>query len=312
MSKKTPVHQAQLSLVILAAGMGSRYGGVKQMEHFTPEGETLIDFSLYAALKAGFNKFVFVIRKSFEYEFKALFDAKLKGKAEVFYVCQEPEYIPKAYQNPQRKKPWGTGHALLMTKPIIQENFAVINADDFYGDEAFMVMAESLSLKDKSQHDYAMVAYSLKNTLSKHGSVSRGECMVNDEGYLENVIERTQIEWKDEKLLRKGDAEHQRVSINPELYVSMNFWGFTPQCFDFAESLFLEFLKQHSGSIKAEFYLPYIVNSLIESHSAKVEMLTTEASWFGVTYKEDKPGVVEAFKQLKEKGMYPKSLWNHV
>lgn len=298
----------KLSLVILAAGIGSRYGGKKQMDAFTPYQETIIDFSLYSALKVGFNKFVFVIRESFEDEFKAHFDAKLKGKAEVEYVYQEINRIPEKYDNPERVKPWGTGHALLMTKDVIQENFAIINADDFYGDETFKLMAESLAEKNPNSCDFNMMAYILKNTISNFGSVSRGECKISAEGFLQNITERTHIEMINGQLMRK-DEDEQLIPISGETKVSMNFWGFTPKCFEYVSELFFEFLETSYTSLNAEFYLPTIVNHMLNNRLADVEVLISNAKWFGVTYKEDKPAVEQAIKELKQSKVYPERLW---
>ncbi|MBU2949303.1 nucleotide-diphospho-sugar transferase [Tamlana agarivorans] len=296
------------TLVILAAGMGSRYGGLKQMDAFTPQGDTIIDFSIYDALRAGFGKFVFIIRKSFENEFREIYDKKLKGKAEVAYVFQELEHVPQKYINPERTKPWGTGHALLMTKDVIEENFAIINGDDFYGREAFEVMAKSLTKKDKHSYDFSTMAYLLKNTVSDHGYVSRGECHVNENGYLLDVTERTHIEGINGALVRKDDSG-KFIPIDENTIVSMNFWGFTPKCFEFIDQLFEEFLKANTKNLKAEFYLPSIVNHILKSGKARVEVLKSEAKWFGVTYKEDKVNVQNAIEQLKAQNIYPKNLW---
>lgn len=296
------------TLVILAAGMGSRYGGLKQIDSFTPEGDTIIDFSLYDALQAGFGKFVFIIRKSFEKEFKEVFDKKLKGKAEVAYVYQELDNVPEKYINPERKKPWGTGHALLMAKDSVQENFAIINADDFYGKEAFEVMAKHLSSKDKTSYSFSTMAYLLKNTVSDHGFVSRGECEVNEAGYLTDVTERTHIEKIDGKLMRKNDDD-EFVPIDEDTIVSMNFWGFTPKCFEFGEALFEKFLEDNKENLKAEFYIPSIVKEILKSGKATVEVLKSDAKWFGVTYKDDKVIVQEAIGKLKSQNIYPAKLW---
>ncbi|GAA4954476.1 nucleotidyltransferase [Algibacter agarivorans] len=296
------------TLVILAAGMGSRYGGLKQIDSFTPEGDTIIDFSLYDALQAGFGKFVFIIRKSFEKEFKEIFNKKLEGKAEVAFVYQELENVPEKYINPERTKPWGTGHALLMAKDVVKENFAIINGDDFYGKEAFEVMAKSLSGKDKDSYDFNTMAYLLKNTVSDYGYVSRGECQVNDKGYLVDVTERTHIEKIDGKLMSKND-DGKFISINENTIVSMNFWGFTPKCFEFGGQLFEAFLEANTENLKAEFYLPSIVNDILKSGKASVEVLKSDAKWFGVTYKEDKAIVQKAIEQLKANKVYPKNLW---
>ena len=296
------------TLVILAAGMGSRYGGLKQIDSFTPEGDTIIDFSLYDALRAGFGKFVFIIRKSFEVEFKEIFNKKLEGKAEVAYVFQELDSVPEKFVNPERTKPWGTGHALLMAKDAVQENFAIINADDFYGAEAFQVMAKSLAEKDKESYDFNTMAYLLKNTVSDHGYVSRGECQVDESGYLVDVTERTHIEKIDGELMRKDDAG-KFIPIDENTVVSMNFWGFTPKCFEFGGQLFETFLAANTENLKAEFYLPSIVNEILKSGKASVEVLKSDAKWFGVTYKEDKAIVQKAIEGLKERDIYPTNLW---
>lgn len=296
------------TLVILAAGMGSRYGGLKQIDAFTPQGDTIIDFSLYDALQAGFGKFVFIIRKSFEKEFKEIFNKKLEGKAEVAYVYQELENVPEKYINPDRTKPWGTGHALLMAKDAVNENFAIINADDFYGAEAFEVMAKSLMKKDKETYEFNTIAYLLKNTVSDHGFVSRGECQVNETGFLTGVTERTHIEKIDGKLMRKED-NGEFVEIDENTIVSMNFWGFTPKCFEFGSQLFEQFLEETKSDLKSEFYLPSIVNEILKSGKASVEVLKSDAKWFGVTYKEDKEMVQKAIGELKKQNVYPGNLW---
>lgn len=296
------------TLVILAAGMGSRYGGLKQMDPFTPEGDTIIDFSLYDALEAGFGKFVFIIRKSFEAEFKDIFSKKLKGKAEVDYVFQEFDSVPKKYRDPNRTKPWGTGHALLMAKEAVQENFAIINADDFYGREAFVTMAKYLSETDKDSYNFSMMAYLLKNTVSDHGYVARGECEVDENGYLKDVTERTHIENIDGKLMRK-DANGKFIPIDGDTIVSMNFWGFTPRCFEFGGELFDAFLEVNKNNPKAEFFIPYVVNEILRSKKASVKVLKSDAQWFGVTYLEDKERVEAAIAKLKEQGVYPTNLW---
>ncbi|GAA3583699.1 nucleotidyltransferase family protein [Snuella lapsa] len=302
MSKTKP------TLVILAAGMGSRYGGLKQIDSFTPEGDTIIDFSLYDALRAGFGKFVFIIRKSFEKEFKEIFNKKLEGKAEVDYVYQELDSVPEAYINPERTKPWGTGHALLMAKDAVKENFAIINADDFYGREAFEVMAKSLSEKDSNSYQFNTMAYLLKNTVSDYGFVSRGECQVDENGFLTDVTERTHIERIDGELKRKDD-NGDFIPIDENTVVSMNFWGFTPKCFEFGTELFGKFLEDNKENLKAEFYIPSVVNEILKSGIATVEVLKSDAKWFGVTYKEDKERVEKAIGALKENNVYPTNLW---
>ena len=299
----------KLTLVVLAAGMGSRYGGLKQMDTFTSQGDTIIDFSLYDALQAGFQKFVFVIRKSIEKDFRATIDNKLKNKAEVEYVFQEVNNVPEKYKNSKREKPWGTGHAVLMTKNVVNENFAIINADDFYGREAFNDIAKQLIETKENSFEFCMIGYALKNTISENGYVSRGECFVNKEGYLTNVIERTRIETID-GFLKFEDEKGKMVSIDKETTVSMNIWGFTTNYFEYGEKLFLDFLEKNKENLKAEFYLPFIVNSLLASKKATVKVLKSKAKWFGVTYNEDKENVKKEIKKLKEAGVYPINLWD--
>lgn len=296
------------TLVVLAAGMGSRYGGLKQLDKFTPEGDTIIDFSIYDALEAGFGKFVFIIRKSIEAEFRAEIEKKLRGKAQVEYVFQELDKIPEGYLNPERIKPWGTGHAMLMAKDCVKENFAIINADDFYGKEAFESMAEYLRSTDKESYDFSMMAYLLKNTISDYGFVSRGECEVDKDGFLTEVTERIHIEKIDGQLVRK-DEEGKMIPIDENTVVSMNFWGFTPKCFEFSEALFEAFLKNNKDNLKAEFFIPLIVNEFLKTDTAKVKVLTSKAKWFGVTYKEDKAHVENEIGKLKSKKKYPVNLW---
>lgn len=297
------------TLVILAAGMGSRYGGLKQMDTFTLEGDTIIDFSLFDAIQAGFGKVVFIIRKNFESEFKAIFDKKLAGKVEVDYVFQELENVPEKYINSERKKPWGTGHALLMTKDVVKENFAIINADDFYSRQAFDAIAKQLRNTDKTSYDFSMVAYSLKNTVSDNGYVSRGECSVDVNGYLTDVVERVRIE-KIEGILKSENENGEMLSIDKNTTVSMNFWGFTPKCFEFGNELFLDFLEKNTENLKAEFYLPTIVNQMLSSKKASVKVLESNSKWFGVTYSDDKEKAQKEINKLKENGVYPKNLWN--
>lgn len=296
------------TLVVLAAGIGSRYGGLKQLDTFTPEGDTIIDFSIYDALEAGFGKFVFIIRKSIEKEFRAEIDKKLAGKAQVDYVFQEIDKVPKRFFNKDRVKPWGTGHAMLMAKDAVQENFAIINADDFYGREAFVAMAAYLKSIDKNSLDFSTMAYLLKNTVSDHGFVSRGECAVDDKGYLTNVVERTHIERINDKLCRKDD-DGKMIPIDENTVVSMNFWGFTPRCFEYTEALFETFLEEHKDDLKAEYFIPLIVNKYLENQTASVKVLTSDAKWFGVTYKEDKVSVEREIQKLKSKEVYPLNLF---
>ncbi|PNW25613.1 nucleotidyltransferase family protein [Formosa algae] len=295
------------TLVILAAGIGSRYGGLKQLDTFSPEGDTIMDFSIYDALQAGFGKFVFIIRKNIEDEFREVFNKKLAGKAEVDYVFQELENVPEAYINTERKKPWGTGHALLMAKEAVNENFAIINADDFYGKEAFQTMAKALTETDKDSYNFCTMAYLLKNTVSENGYVSRGECQVDSNGFLTDVTERLHIEKTPSGIIRK-DEDGSMISIDEDTVVSMNFWGFTPKCFEFGSQLFETFLEKNKDNPKAEFFIPSVVNEILNSGIATVKVLKSDAKWFGVTYKEDV--AQQVISKLKSENVYPSNLWS--
>ncbi|WP_372793742.1 NDP-sugar synthase [Lutibacter sp.] len=296
------------TLVVLAAGVGSRYGGLKQLDTFSPQGDTILDFSIYDAIQAGFGKVVFIIRKSIEDDFKAFFNKKLEGKIEVEYVFQEIENIPEKFKDNNRQKPWGTGHALLMVKDAVNENFAVINADDFYGKEAFEVMAESLKTIDKNSNKFNMMGYVLKNTVSDYGFVSRGECQVNESGNLTGITERTHIEKVDGGLKFK-DENGDLIPISEETIVSMNFFGFTPKYFELSTYLFQNFLEENYKDPKAEFFIPLAVNHLIVNNIATMEVLKSNARWFGVTYKQDKEYVTSEIQKLKEAKVYPENLW---
>lgn len=296
------------TLVVLAAGVGSRYGGLKQLDTFSPQGDTILDFSIYDAIEAGFGKIVFIIRKSIEEDFKAFFNKKLEGKIEVEYVFQEIENIPKKYRDNNRQKPWGTGHALLMAKDGVKENFAVINADDFYGREAFQVIAEALQNTDKNSANFNMMGYVLKNTISEYGSVSRGECKVDEKGFLTGITERTHIE-KVDGILKFKDEDEVLKPISEETIVSMNFFGFTPKYFELSETLFENFLKENYKEPKAEFFIPLVVNHLIVNNIATMEVLKSNARWFGVTYKQDKEYVTSEIQKQKDSGIYPENLW---
>ena len=296
------------TLVILAAGVGSRYGGLKQLDTFSKEGDTILDFSIYDAIQAGFGKIVFIIRKSIEDDFKSFFKPKLEGKIEVEYVFQEIENIPEKYQDNNRKKPWGTGHALLMAKDVVKENFAVINADDFYGREAFEVMAKNLQQLNTSKNKYSMMGYVLKNTISEYGSVSRGECNVDENNNLTSITERTHIEKVNGKLMFKNE-DGVLKPISEETTVSMNFFGFTPTYFKLTEDLFEAFLDENYQEPKAEFFIPLAVNHIIVNNIGSMEVLKSNARWFGVTYKEDKNYVKAQIQKQKDKGVYPKHLW---
>ena len=295
------------TLLILAAGMGSRYGGLKQMDGLGPNGEAIIDYSIYDAIRAGFGKIVFVIRHSFAEMFKEHFQAKkFGGNVEFEFVYQELEYLPEGYSVPEgRVKPWGTNHAVMMAKDVIKEPFAVINADDFYGKESYQTMADYLRSIEGTQGNYSMIGYRLENTLSDFGSVSRGICTTDANSLLTSVTERTAISRKGDKVVfEEGDKE---TELDPVCPVSMNFWGFTPEYFKYSEEVFKEFLDEAlaSGNLKAEFFIPYIVDKLIARGKASVKVLDCEAKWFGVTYKEDRPFTVEKINALIKAGVYP-------
>lgn len=296
------------TLVILAAGVGSRYGGLKQLDTFSEQGDTILDFSIYDAIQAGFGKVVFIIRKSIEDDFKSFFDKKLKGKIEVEYVFQELDKIPERFKENQREKPWGTGHALLMCKDVIKENFAVINADDFYGREGYQVMADALNKIDTNSSEFNMLGYVLKNTISDFGFVSRGECKVDKNGFLIGLTERTQIEKVDGELKYKNE-QGEMIPISEDTIVAMNFFGFTPKYFELSNTLFEEFLEKNYKEPKAEFFIPSVVNHLIVNNLGTMEVLKSNARWFGVTYKEDKDYVTSEIQKLKDNGTYPTNLW---
>ncbi len=296
------------TLVILAAGVGSRYGGLKQLDTFSEQGDTILDFSIYDAIQAGFGKVVFIIRKSIENDFKNFFNPKLKGKIDVEYVFQEVDNIPEKYKGQGREKPWGTGHALLMAKDAVNENFAVINADDFYGREAFEGLVEEFNKTDKNSTNFNMMGYVLKNTISEYGFVSRGESQVGENGLLTGITERTHIEKINGKLKYKNDNGNFE-DISEDTIVSMNCFGFTPKYFEISESLFEEFLEKNCKEPKAEFFIPLVVNHVIVNKLAALKVLKSNARWFGVTYKEDKAYVTSEIQKLKDKSVYPTYLW---
>ncbi len=298
-----------LTLLVLAAGMGSRYGGLKQLDQVGPSGETIIDYSVYDAIEAGFNKVVFIIRRDIEKEMKELLFDKYSKKIKVEYVFQELDHIPEGVEVPaDRVKPWGTGHAVLMAKDVIHEPFVVINADDFYGKSAFKVVADYMKSQGQgSTGKNCMAGYRLQNTLSEHGSVSRGVCKVNDQNELIEIIERTKIAWKEEKIV--ADDQGTDLKLDGDLFVSMNFWGFTPDVFPELESEFKKFIIDNAHHIKSEYYIPNIVSHQMQHKLASVKVLEATDQWFGVTYQEDKPLVVHKIKALTQEGKYPEKLW---
>ncbi len=298
------------TLLILAAGMGSRYGGLKQVDPVGPNGEAIIEYSIYDAIRAGFGKVVFVIRESFAEAFKEKFNDKLNGKIEVGYVYQELDNVPEGIKiSPEREKPWGTGHAVLVAKEVIDEAFVVINADDFYGPSAYKMTADYMNrVANDGNNSYCMVGYGLRHTLSEHGYVSRGICQTNEKGFLKTVVERTNIERINGKIITKlEDGSDMELTGNE--VVSMNFWGFSVSFFGFLETYFEKFINENSANPKAEFYIPYVVNELINKDEATLKVLESQDLWFGVTYKEDKGTAVENIKSLIGKGVYPNSLW---
>jgi dTDP-glucose pyrophosphorylase len=297
------------TLLILAAGIGSRYGGLKQLDTVGPNGEAIIDYSIYDAIQAGFGKVVFVIRKSIEKDFKEFIGNKLDGKIEVKYAFQELDKIPEGIKlNPERVKPLGTGHAVLVAADVIDENFAVINADDFYGRDAYLTIAEYFKNLDSSSLDNCMVGYNLKNTLSDNGYVSRGQCTSDENNYLIDVVERTHIEKKEDEIFFEDENKNESL-LDGNTLVSMNFWGFTPQYFVELENRFTKFIKDNNNELKAEFFIPTVVNELITEGKGKTKVLESSAEWFGVTYQEDRPVVVESIRNLIRQGKYPENLW---
>ena len=293
------------TLLVLAAGMGSRYGGLKQMDGVGPNGEAILDYSVTDAIRAGFGKVVFVIRHSFADDFKKVFNKEhFHNQIEVEYVFQELDKLPAGFSVPEgREKPWGTNHAILMAKEVIHEPFAIINADDFYGGDAFKVIADYLSKLDNTKGNYCMVGYRLENTLSENGSVSRGVCNTDANGYLVGMTERTAIS-RTENGIEYKDTDGSMHPLTADTTVSMNLFGFTPDYFVESDKLFVEFLKEHGQEMKSEYYIPLAVNTFINSGYAKMTVLKTTAQWFGVTYKEDRPGVVERLKKLHDQGVY--------
>ena len=290
-----------LTLLIMAAGMGSRYGGLKQLDSVGPNGETIIDYSVYDAIRAGFNKVVFVIRKEFYKEFRSLITDKYSGEVQVEFAFQELDNLPNGFFCPVgREKPWGTGHAILTTKDLIQEPFVAINGDDFYGLESFKVVAEYYQ---KGGSDFSMVAFQLDNTLSDFGSVTRGLCTL-DGDKLDTVIETDGLQMSSD-----GMKSDRKIVLSGKEPVSMNVWGFTPDLFFYLESMFIEFLEKEGKELKSEYLIPSVVNTLIQSGQKSVQTLHSSAKWFGVTYKEDKPYVIEQIKKLVDNGNYPKKLF---
>ena len=297
------------TLLILAAGMASRYGSMKQIQSFGPGGETIMDYSIYDAIRAGFGKVVFIIRKEFAEQFKEIFEPKLKGKIETDYVYQELDFFTDGFTIPsERKKPWGTAHAVLCAKDAIHEPFAVINADDFYGRDAFE-KAVSFLTTDVSPKKYSIIGYDLSKTLSANGTVSRGVCEVDAEGNLISIVERTRIYPEGDKIVyEENDGKHE---VPEDSKVSMNFWCFDSSVFEFIEKLFRQFLTTSINEPKAEFFIPILGDAFIKQEGGTIKIIPTAAQWFGVTYKEDAPEVKKDINALVASGEYPDRLWNN-
>ncbi|RYC66267.1 nucleotidyltransferase family protein [Spirosoma sordidisoli] len=302
----------QPTLLILAAGMGSRYGGIKQLDQFGPHGETIIDYSLFDAIRAGFGKVVFIIREELRNDFDEIFGKKLAGKIEVDYAIQSlGAYVPEELGEVRRTKPWGTGHAMLCAKEHTTTPFAVINADDFYGLEAFQLIGNFLAT-DTEDDLHAMVGYEVQKTLSENGSVSRGVCTVDAYGHLASVIERTKIYQEEQGGTGRRivfEENDDLTSLSPDTPVSMNFWGFKPSVFPLVQKQFESYAIANIDSPKAEFYIPTVMTNLIQTETGRCKVFRSQSEWFGVTYPDDKPTVQAALRQLHDEGAYPDTLW---
>jgi len=295
------------TLLILAAGMASRYGSMKQVDGFGPNGETIIDYSIYDAIKAGFGKISFIIREEFVDNFKAIFEPKLKGRIETDYVFQSYDLKPFGIDKTiERAKPWGTAHAVLAARNQINEPFCVINADDFYGYDSFKKMADFLTT-EVADDKYSLVGYQIDKTLSEYGSVSRGVCKVDENGNMVEINERTQVYFKDGGVVyEEGGVE---TPLSTDTRVSMNFWGFSPAVFKQSEEMFKKFVDANENNPKSEFFIPLVADELIKSRIASFKVIPTASKWFGVTYKEDKPIVQKCISDLVSSGVYPENLW---
>lgn len=295
------------TLLVLAAGMGSRYGGLKQLDGVGPNGETIMDYSIYNAIRAGFGKVVFVIRKDFEEDFNKIVLSKYKGHIPVDVAYQDINDLPEGFTVPEgRTKPWGTNHAVRAARNVINEPFAVINADDFYGRQAFEVMGQQLM---NQKDEYSMVAFHVGKTMTDNGTVSRGVCSVDENGNLQTVVERTAIGYDKNHEIKFTDENGVEQTLAPTTPVSMNLWGLNPDYFDYTEREFIKFLKEKGNEMKSEFYIPTVVDSLIKSGEKTVKVLDTPSQWFGVTYAGDRQGVVERLAQLHAAGEYPEKLF---
>jgi UTP-glucose-1-phosphate uridylyltransferase len=296
------------TLLVLAAGMGTRYGGNKQLDEVGPSGETIIDYSIYDAIRAGFGKIVFVIRRDIEEQVRERFDKRLKGRVEVDYVFQEITNLPVGVKvSPERKKPWGTSHAIIVAKDKIKEPFGVINADDYYGVESFKTLHDFL-VNDKDPDCYCIIGYKLKNTLSEHGNVNRGVCSIGNDNLLNSIVETVQIE-KTPDGAKAPAAGGIKIRLTGEEVVSMNLWGFKQSCFGFLEEEFRDFISKSGMDLKSELYIPTALDRFVRSGKITIKILMTNEKWFGVTYREDKPSVVESITKMINKGVYPVKIY---
>jgi len=297
------------TLFVLAAGMGSRYGGLKQLDGVGPNDETIMDYSIYDAIRGGFGNVVFVIRKDFEEDFSMKILRKYENHVPVETVFQSLDILPEGFTCPEgRTKPWGTNHAVLMGKDVIKRPFAVINADDFYGRDSFAALGAALSVAAGKNNEYCMVGFRIGNTLSESGSVARGVCATNADGYLTACVERTAIERIDGEI-QFVDENGKKIVLHENVPVSMNMWGFTPDYFDYAETYFKRFLHENMHNFKSEYFIPLCVNDIVTRNIASVKVLDTASRWFGVTYTADRPGVVEKIRKLVDAGEYPSRLF---
>ncbi len=297
------------AIAILAAGIGNRYGGLKQIDPVGPNGEYIIDYSVYDAVRAGFNKVVFIIREDIKDDFKAAIGKRLSGSIETFYSVQALDDLPEGIEiNPDRTKPWGTVQAVLTCSDLINCPFAVVNADDFYGKESYKKLSQFLGTVSPDKNDYSMVGFKIKNTLSKYGSVTRGVCKSKENGMLESIVETSGIGCRDNHIYFKDSGGNEN-ELNEDALVSMNMWGFTPSIFGLLEEAFGTFLKSYSKDLKHELVIPTSVNDLIAKGRASVKVLSTSSNWFGITYPDDKEEVISRIRQLIQLGEYPDNLW---
>ena len=298
------------TLFILAAGMGSRYGGLKQLDGLGPSGETIMDYSVFDALRAGFGKIVFVIRHDFEQEFREKIISKYEGHVPVEVVFQDINTLPEGFKpNPERTQPWGTNHAVMMAKDVVKEPFAVINGDDYYGKESFKVLADWFNRNAGSTGKYTLVGFELDKTLSESGTVSRGIGSADSNNLLTHVEEHHDIIRREDGKIHGTNSKGEEVLLADKALCSMNMWGFTPDYFANSEEIFRNFLAEHSTELKSEFYIPYVVDCLIKAGKASCELISTPSRWFGVTYQADRQGVVDKFQEFADKGIYPSPLY---